>query len=90
MAEVKQREFEELKMKGVRRRIEESWPRTTSSYEPNMREERSYASEHDIEHPQFKSSRFHDVNDGGRTTLEIHDTADEVCYSRRESFQSAE
>ncbi|KAJ7382164.1 hypothetical protein OS493_036716 [Desmophyllum pertusum] len=43
MAEVKQREFEELKMKGVRRRIEESWPRTTSSYEPNMRDERSYA-----------------------------------------------
>ncbi|KAJ7382166.1 hypothetical protein OS493_036718 [Desmophyllum pertusum] len=72
MAEVKQREFEELKMKGVRRRIEESWPRTTSSYEPNMRDERSHASEQDIEHPSIVTMFMIGWFDRDQTSTRVH------------------
>ena len=79
---------QEIKLKGIRKRIEESWPRTTSSREPNVRIEKPPARGQDIRYTRSRSPGFHNANDRGRTTSEISVSVDEEFYSPRKPFES--
>ena len=76
-------EDQEIKMKGMRKRFETSWPRTAATDEPNTRQK-------DANYARSRSSGFHDISDRGRTTLKGRDATDEERDSRRESFQSGD
>lgn len=85
MEDETQRNDQEMKMQGMRKRFEASWPRTAAfDAEPNARE--MY-----VNYARSRSSGVLDVSDRGRSTLEgRRDTANEERYSRRKSFQSGE
>ena len=78
----------EIKLKGIRKRMEESWPRKTSSREPNTGIEKLPAQGQDIRYTRSSSPGFHNANDLGRTTSEIRVSADEEFSSTREPFGS--
>ena len=84
----KERKGQKVKMKGIRKRMEDSWPRTTSSREPNIRVEKPHARGQDVTYARSRSPDFHNPSDRGGTASEIRDFADEERYSRRESFGS--
>lgn len=78
----------EIKLKGIRKRMEESWPRTTSSHELNLRIEKPPARGQDVRYTRSRSPGFHTASDRERTTSEIRVSADEEFYSTREPFGS--
>ena len=83
MEDEKQGKDQEIKLKGIRKRMEESWPRRKSSRGPDVH----------IEKPparglaRSRSPGYHSAtSDVGRTTSEIRVSADEELYSTREPF----
>ena len=78
----------EIKLKGIRKRMEESWPRTTSSHELNLRIEKPPARGQDVRYTRSRSPGFHTASDRERTTSEIRVSADEEFSSTREPFGS--
>ena len=79
----------EIKLKGIRKRMEESWPRTTSSHELNLRIEKPPARGQDVRYTRSRSPGFHNArSDRGKTTSEIRYSADEELCSPRESVRS--
>ena len=84
MEDEKQGKDQEIKLKGIRKRMEESWPRRKSSCEPDVH----------IEKPparglaRSRSPGYHSASDLGRTTSEIRVSVDEELYSTREPFGS--
>ena len=84
MEDEKQGKDQEIKLKGIRKRMEESWPRRKSSREPDVH----------IEKPparglaRSRSPGYHSASDVGRATSEIRVSVDEELYSTREPFGS--
>lgn len=76
----------EIKLKGIRKRMEESWPRKTSSREPNTGIEKLPAQGQDIRYTRSRSPGFHNANDLGNSEIRV--SADEEFSSTRESFGS--
>lgn len=76
------REDHEVKMKGVRKRFEASWPRMTAS-------EETRAKEKVVNYARSRSPGFHDVSDRGRATIEYGDTA-AASYQGHSLFPSRE
>lgn len=88
--EDEKRNGQKIKMKGLRKRMEESWPRTSSSREANTRVENPHTRGQDVRCARSRSPGSHNPSDRGRRKPDIRDLADEERYSRKESFRRRE
>lgn len=88
MEDENERKGQKIKMKGLRERMEESWPRTSSSHEPNTRVENPHTRGQDVRCARSRSPGSHNPSYRGRTKPDVRDLADEERYSKKESFRS--
>lgn len=88
--EDEKRNGQKIKMKGLSKRMEESWPRTSSSREPNTRVENQHTRGQDVRCARSRSPGSHNPSGRGRTKPDIRDLADEERYSRKESLRRRE